>query len=61
MANLGYVGQFSPSAIFTGSAPDVSNQVVTFQQSTDENRGGKHGLNTVLEQWLVDAIGAGRT
>ena len=47
MANLGYVGQFSPSAL------DPSNLL-------EEERMG-HGLSGVLEQWLVDALVAGRT
>jgi hypothetical protein len=47
MANLGYVGQFSPSALQTSNL-------------LEEERKG-HGLNGVLEQWLVDALVAGRT
>jgi hypothetical protein len=47
MANLGYVGQFSPSAL------DPVNVL-------EEDRKA-HGLNAVLEQWLVDALVAART
>jgi hypothetical protein len=58
MANLGYVGQFSPSSLFTSTQ---NTDPPSSALNTDDDTNGRHGLNTVLEQWLVDAVGANRT
>jgi hypothetical protein len=64
MANLGYVGHFSPSSLAiippeSGVTQDPESFGV--HQNTDEERRGRLGLNTVLEQWLADALVAGHS
>ncbi|RPB09968.1 hypothetical protein P167DRAFT_510121, partial [Morchella conica CCBAS932] len=68
--NLGYVGGFSPSAFQLPPESQAPLQILGLRQDTDatyshpdENEmgaaAGRRGLNTVLEQWLGDVLGAG--
>lgn len=68
--NLGYVGGFSPSAFQLPPESQAPLQILGLRQDTeatyshaDEHEmgaaAGRRGLNTVLEQWLGDVLGAG--